>query len=166
MDVVARGHCGSIRVVTYGSPNLLLKLPGRNIIAKERVVYGPVSNHSFSPWFQSTLTAVEATWEINRIRAVSQCAADVGGVAPHHLREVAPRGVVVRVVVGVLGLFLVPAMDSGAGKLHPSVVAVGNGLYRGKIAASAFLPPLETELSVIVPATYMLRVFRAFLDVS
>lgn len=129
MDVVARGHCCNIRVVTYGGPDLLLELPSRNVIAKERVVWMPVSNHSFSPYLQSTLTAVEATWEINRSRAVSQRAADAGAVAPHHLREVAPRCVEVRVVVGILGLFLVPAMDSGAGKLYPSVVAVGNGLH-------------------------------------
>jgi len=143
VDVVARSHCGSIWVVAYRSPNLRLKLTGRNVIAEERVVCVPCQYPSFPHSAASSLTAVEPTWVVNRRRAVSQCAADARRVAPHHLREVAPRVVVVWVVVRVLGLLLVPAMDSSAGKLYPSLVAVGNGLDRGKVAASAFLPTLD-----------------------
>jgi hypothetical protein len=48
-------------------------------------------------------------------------------VAPHHLGKVAPGIVKVGVVVGVLALFLVPAVGGGARKLDPGVVGTGGG---------------------------------------
>lgn len=60
-------------------------------------------------------------------------------VAPHHLGEVAPRIVKVRVVVGVLGLFLMPAVGSGARELDPRVVGAGGRADGGEVAAGAFL---------------------------
>lgn len=73
-----------------------------------------------------SLTADEATRPVDRIGAVTDSAANAGGVAPHHLGEVAPGVFEVGVVVGVLGLLLVPAVGGGAGELDPVVVAAGS----------------------------------------
>jgi hypothetical protein len=74
---------------------------------------------------------------------VSHSAADAGAVAPHHLGEVTPRRIVVRVVVRVLGLLLVPAVGGGAGELDPSVVVIGRRIGGGEVAAGAFLIVLD-----------------------
>jgi hypothetical protein len=76
---------------------------------------------------QRRLTAVEAARVVDVVGAVTDRAADAGRVAPHHLREVAPRVVVVRVVVRVLCLLLVPAVRRRARKLDPVFVLVGSG---------------------------------------
>jgi hypothetical protein len=70
---------------------------------------------------------------------VSDRTSDAAGVAPHHLGEVAPGGLKVRVVVRVLGLLLVPAMGGGAGELDPGVVVTGRGTDRREVTAGAFL---------------------------
>jgi hypothetical protein len=94
------------------------------------------------------LTAVETTWEIDGavslVVAVSDRAADAGRIAPHHLREVTPGVLEVGVVVGVLGLFLVPSVGGGAGELNPSIVIERSGSHGGEIAARAFLSMLVT----------------------
>lgn len=56
---------------------------------------------------------------------MAKSTANLGGVAPDHLSEVAPGGVEVGVVVGILGLLLVPAVGSSAGELDPGVVVIG-----------------------------------------
>jgi hypothetical protein len=89
------------------------------------------------------LTAVESTREVDGIVtlvvAVSDSAADTGRVAPHHLREVAPGIFEMGIVVGILGLFLVPAVGGGTGELDPSIVVEGSGRDRRQIAARTFL---------------------------
>jgi hypothetical protein len=60
-------------------------------------------------------------------------------IAPHHLREVAPRVVIVRVVVRILGLLLVPAMGGGARKLDPRIVGRGRRARGGQVAAGTLL---------------------------
>ena len=40
IDVFALRDLGNVRVFAHGRPNLSLKLPSRNIIAKERIVCG------------------------------------------------------------------------------------------------------------------------------
>jgi hypothetical protein len=60
-------------------------------------------------------------------------------IAPHHLREVAPRIVIVRVVVRVLGLLLVPAMGGGARELDPRIVGRGRRARGGQVAAGTLL---------------------------
>jgi hypothetical protein len=45
----------------------------------------------------------------------------------------------VRVVVGILGLLLVPAMSSVTGELDPGVVVAGNRLDGGEVATGAGL---------------------------
>jgi hypothetical protein len=76
---------------------------------------------------QQRLTAVEATRVVNVVRTVTNSTADARRVAPHHLREVAPRVVVVRVVVRVLCLLLMPAVRRSARKLDPVFVLVRSG---------------------------------------
>lgn len=71
------------------------------------------------------LTAVETSGPRRVVGAVGNGAADAGAVAPDQLGEVAPRILVVRVVVRVLELFLVPSVDDGARKLKPLLVGAG-----------------------------------------
>jgi hypothetical protein len=90
------------------------------------------------------LTAVEATrvldGVVSLVIAVTDRTSDAGRVAPYHLGEVAPSILEVGVVVGVLGLLLVPAVGGGAGELDPGIVVAGSGADRREIAARAFLP--------------------------
>jgi hypothetical protein len=88
-------------------------------------------------------TAIEATREVDVIRAVTNSAADRRGIAPHHLGEVAPRVVKVRVVVRVLGLLLVPAVGSGPSELDPVIVTHRSGTNGREVAAGALLSPLS-----------------------
>jgi hypothetical protein len=89
-------------------------------------------------------TAAEATGKLDGavtlVIAVSNSTADTAGVAPHHLGKVSPGSLEVRVVVGVLGLLLVPTVGGGARELDPGTIVAGCGTDRGKIAARSFLP--------------------------
>jgi hypothetical protein len=97
---------------------------------------------------------------------MAESAADACTVAPHHLGEVAPRGIVVRVVVRVLGLLLVPAMSSGPSELDPSVVAIRRRVHGGEVAAGAFLSSLALRFVLLLcRSTYMFGVVGALLDV-
>jgi hypothetical protein len=96
---------------------------------------------------------------------MSKRAADAGAVAPHHLGEVTPCRIVVRVIVRVLGLLLVPAMGGGAGELNPSVVAIGRRIDGGEVASGAFLAALAEVHSQSRCTTHMFGVVGAFLDV-
>jgi len=60
-------------------------------------------------------------------------------IAPDQLREVAPRIIVVRVIVRILELLLVPAVHDGAREFEPVFVAAGGGADGGEIAAAAVL---------------------------
>lgn len=111
------------------------------------------------------LTAVEATGPVDRVIAVSDSAANAGAVAPHHLREVAPGSIKVWVVVGVLGLLLVPAVGSSAGELDPGIVAIRRGANRREVAAGAFLATSANVTVCCCAHTYMLGVMRALFDV-
>jgi hypothetical protein len=89
-------------------------------------------------------TAIEAAREQNGfivllIVAVSESAADGGRVAPHHLREVTPGVFEVRVVIGILGLLLVPAMGSGTCELYPLLLTLGSRANRREVAAGTLL---------------------------
>lgn len=96
-----------------------------------------------------SLTAVEATRPVDFARvAIANSAANTGSVAPHHLREVAPCVVVVRVVVWVLGLLLVPAVGGGASELYPVFVLARSRLLRGEIAAGTHLWKSTTTIKV------------------
>jgi hypothetical protein len=140
VDVLARLDFSNLRVGADRSPDLSLELSGRNIIAEERVVCpGQYTCPYFSP---CPLTAVEATWPVHGVIAVAERTSDAGAVAPHHLGEVAPRGIVVWVVVRVLGLLLVPTVSSGPGELYPFVVTLGRRVDGREVAAGAFLVSL------------------------
>jgi hypothetical protein len=91
------------------------------------------------PLSTMTLTAIEAAREIDVVGAVTNSTANRRRVAPHHLREVAPRVVKVRVVVGVLGLLLVPAMGRGPSELDPIIVTHRSGTNGREVAAGALL---------------------------
>lgn len=119
MDILTRRSFAGRGIATDWPPDLLLELPRRNIIAKEFVI------------------AVEATRVQNLIAAVAKSTADAGRVAPHHLGEVAPCSIVVRVVVRVLGLLLMPAVGGRVGKLEPLVITARSWLHRREIAAQA-----------------------------
>lgn len=101
---------------------MFLKLSRSDVIAIEGVV------------------AVETTRPVRLLTvAVSESTANAGGVAPDHLRKVAPGSFEVRVAVGILGLLLVPAVRSGTGELDPGLV-VGRWRRHGReVAARAFL---------------------------
>jgi hypothetical protein len=74
------------------------------------------------------------------VLALPQRAADGSRVAPHHLREVAPRSLEGGVVVRVLDLLFVPAVGGGACELDPVVVVGwGTGSDGGEVAAGALL---------------------------
>lgn len=89
---------------------------------------------------QIRLTAVETAGPLNAVGvARSYGTANASRVTPHHLREVAPGIVVVRVIVRVLGLLFMPAMGGGASELDPLVVAGWSGLLRREVAARAHL---------------------------
>jgi hypothetical protein len=85
------------------------------------------------------LTAVEAARPVDGAVATTKSTADARAVAPNHLRKVAPSCIEMRVVVGVLGLLLVPAVRSSTRKLYPSLVVIGRSIHRGEVAARAFL---------------------------
>lgn len=144
-NALARSYFLDGRVIADGAPDLRLELSGGNIIAKEFIVSSGVSTEMHCTAHHASLTAVEATGPLHDIAVtVSNSTADGARVAPHHLREVAPGGIVVGVVVGVLGLFLVPAVRGGAGKLDPGVVVGRGGCDRRQVAARAFLEVVTT----------------------
>lgn len=148
-------HLTGRRVTADRTPDLRLELAGCNIIAGIVVVY---SSQSQSIPRTSSLTAVEAAGPFDLIRvAVSKSTADASSVAPHHLREVAPGVVVVRLVVRVLGLLLVPAVRGSAGELDPVIVAGGRRLLGGEVAARTHLcmsarshPPTAQDLTHVL----------------
>jgi hypothetical protein len=71
-----------------------------------------------------------------------------------------------RVVVGVLGLLLVPAVRSSTRKLYPSLVVIGWSIHRGEVAARAFLILSAITVFPHISSTYMLRVVSALLDIG
>lgn len=73
------------------------------------------------------------------IGAVSHSAANFRGVAPDQLSEVAPRVLVARVVVRVLGLLLVPAVDDSASEFQPLIVVGRGRTPRREVAATAIM---------------------------
>ena len=96
------------------------------------------------------LTAVEPARPVDLTRvAVADSTADARGVAPHHLREVTPGVIVVRVVIRVLHLLFVPAMNGGTGELDPLIVFGGSWLLRGEVATGAHLRVLAKLLDVV-----------------
>jgi hypothetical protein len=140
-DILARLDLTECRIAAHGTPDLRLELSGRNIIAEERVVcVHCISIHSTKP-ASMELTAVESTRPLDVIRAVSDRTPQTRTIAPHHLREVAPRILVVRIVVRVLCLFLVPAVRGGAREFDPRVVGGWCGADGGEVASWAFLIP-------------------------
>jgi hypothetical protein len=139
MDVLARLDLAESRVTTHRAPDLFLELAGGDVVAEERVVCHPlaiITSHS-NP--AMSLTAHEPTRPSDIIRTMTDSAANAARVAPHHLGEVAPLVFIVRVVVRVYGLLLVPAVGGGARELDPSVVVLGRGANRAKVAAGALL---------------------------
>lgn len=97
---------------------------------------------------------------------MTESTADAGAVAPDHLSEMSPSCVVMGVIIGVLGLFLMPAVCSSTRELDPGIVSVRCRVHRGEVTARAFLALLAPALSFKAAATYMLRVMCAFLNVS
>ena len=88
-------------------------------------------------WFE--LTAVEAARPVDVAGAVTKGAPKTRAVTPDHLTEVSPCRIKVWVVVGVLGLLLVPAVGSSASELDPSIVTFRGWVHGREIAAGAFL---------------------------
>lgn len=105
-----------------------LELVPGEIVSGSQVDYRQLTSVIRHP-VRRLLTAVYAAWPLNRavatVLAVPKSAADLRAVPPHHLREVAPRIVVVGLRVGVQSLFFVPAVNRVAGELDPRVVVSG-----------------------------------------
>ena len=73
------------------------------------------------------------------IGAVSHSAANSGRLAPDQLSEVAPRVLVARFVVRILGLLLVPTVDDSASEFQPLIVVSRGRTTRREVAATAIL---------------------------
>ena len=87
-----------------------------------------------------SLTAVQTSRPVDfSWIAVSECTANARCVSPHHLGEMAPGVVVVRLSIRVLLLLLMPAMGGGASKLDPVIGSRGGWLLRGEVTAGAHL---------------------------
>jgi len=82
--------------------------------------------------------AVETT-RVELILASLHGTANTGGVAPDHLREVAPSSLVGRIVVGVQVFLLVPAVDEASSLLNPVVIFGGDSTDAREVAATAVM---------------------------
>lgn len=129
------------RVTTDRAPDLSLELAWRNIIAEEFVVCIHQSLHNSI--CSTPLTAVEASRPLNpAFVTMTHSTANTSSVAPHHLTEVAPGVVIVRIVIRVLCLFFVPAVGSSTSKLDPLIVITRRWLNRGEVATGTMLKNL------------------------
>jgi hypothetical protein len=117
------------------------------------------------------LTAIKAAREVDSTRllvvAMTDSATEASRVTPHHLREVTPGIVEMRVVVWVLGLFLVPAVGGGAGELNPRIIVERGGRDGREVASRTFLT-ISTVIhqSVLRHKTYMSGRLGALFDIG